>query len=150
MISQAGGLTDKAANEVLVLRENKNGETASISVDLEELMVNGNPKLNIPLQPNDVVNIPVDRIIHVYVFGEVRNPGALEVKISKKITLLQAIAQAGGLTENGSKSGVTIKRIDKRGGEQKIIVSLRDLIKGKKPDIPLKEGDVVYVKEAVF
>ena len=150
MISQAGGFKENAANEIYVLREGQDGNTASISIDLEDLLLNGNQKLNIPLQPNDVINVPVDRLITIYVFGQVREPGALQVKMSKKITLLQAIAQAGGLSENASKRGVIVKRKDKGGKEINMQVNLNDIIKGKKKDIPLKEGDVVIVKESIF
>lgn len=151
MISRAGGFTEKASNELFVLREGNNGMSATICIDLEDLLVNGNQKLNIPLKANDVINVPVDKIIHVYVWGEVTRPGALEVKMSKKITLLQAIAQAGGLTDGASKGGVVIKRKDKKTGkEREIKVNLKDIIKGKKTDIELLEGDVVYVPEKIF
>lgn len=150
MISQAGGFKENAANEIYVLREGQDGNTASIAIDLEDLLLNGNQKLNIPIQPNDVINVPVDRLITIYVFGEVRNPGAIQVKMSQKVTLLQAIAQAGGLSENASKRGITVKRKDKSGKEINIQVNLNDIIKGKKKDIPLKEGDVVIVKESIF
>jgi len=124
MISQAGGFKDTAANEIYVLREGQDGTAASISIDLEDLMINGNQNLNIPIQANDVINVPVDKLINVYVFGEVRQPGALQVKMSNKITLLQAIAQAGGLSENATKRGVTIKRRDKSGKEINLSVNL--------------------------
>jgi polysaccharide export outer membrane protein len=151
MISRAGGFTEKASNELFVLREGNNGIGATICIDLEDLLVNGNQKLNIPLKANDVINVPVDKIIHVYVWGEVTRPGALEVKMSKKITLLQAIAQAGGTTDGASKGGVVIKRKDKKTGkERKIKVNLKDIIKGKRQDIELLEGDVVYVPEKIF
>jgi len=150
VISQAGGFKENAADKIYVLREDKDGATTSIAIDLEELLLEGNQKLNIPLMAGDVVNVPVDKFIHVYVFGQVRNPGAIEVKMSKKITVLQAIAAAGGLTEGASKRGVTIKRVLKDGREQKIKVNLNDIIKGKKPDIVLQEGDVVYVPESIF
>ncbi len=150
MISQAGGFKENAANEIYVLREGQDGNTASISIDLEDLLLNGNQRLNIPLQPNDVINVPVDKLITIYVFGQVRNPGALQVKISKKITLLQAIAQAGGLSENASKRGVVVKRKDKSGKEINLKVNLNDIINGRKKDIPLQEGDVIIVKESIF
>jgi polysaccharide export outer membrane protein len=101
--------------------------------------------------PNDVVNVPVDLVIKVYVFGEVRNPGALQVKMSEKITLLQAIAQAGGTTENASKSRIIVKRKDLRTGKDtETRVNIKDIIGGKKSDIILQEGDVVYVPETIF
>lgn len=151
MISQAGGLTDRASSELYVWREGKNGIQDKIAINLEDLIINNNQALNIPIFPNDVINIPNDPLIHIYVFGAVRNPGALEVKLSKKITLLQAIAQAGGPAEGASKSGIIIKRKDKKTGREiKLTVNLRDIIKGKKPDIELNEGDVVYVPESII
>ncbi len=151
MISKAGGIKENASGQLFVLREAKGDELGSIAIDLEDLLANGNQKFNFPLQPGDVINIPVDKIILVFVFGEVRNPGALQVKTSKGITLLQAIAQAGGTTEGASRSGITIKRKDRKTGQEiKTKVNLKDVIKGRKPDIELNEGDVVFVPESIF
>ncbi len=151
MISKAGGIRENASNRLFVLREGKSGNAATIPIDLEDLLANGNPKLNIPLQAGDVINIPADKPMRVFVFGEVRSPGALEVKMSNKVTLLQAIAQAGGTAEGASKSGITIKRKDpKTGKEKKLKVNLNDILKGKKPDIELMEGDVVFVPASIF
>jgi len=150
ILSQAGGLDGNAGSELFVLRQSTSGVSAQLDVDLEELMVEGNPRLNIPLYPNDVINVPVDKIIHVYVFGEVKTPGALEVKKSKNFTLLQAIAQAGGTTSRASKSHVTIKRKDELGREIKDTVNLNDILKGKRPDVPMADGYVVFVPESIF
>jgi len=151
MISQAGGLTVGAASELYVIREGKDGIQSKLTIDLNDLIINNNQNLNIQLMPTDLINIPIDQIINVYVFGAVRNPGALQVKMSKKFTLLQAIAQAGGTAEGASKSGIIIKRKDlKTGKEITNKVNLKDIINGKKPDIELQEGDVVYVPESVF
>lgn len=151
IISQAGGLTDKASSELYVLRAGDDGGQTKLTIDLNDLIINNNQNLNIPLMPKDVINIPIDQIINVYVFGAVRNPGALPVKMSKKITLLQAIAQAGGTAEGASKSGIIIKRKDKKTGKEITTkVNLKDIINGKKPDIELQEGDVVYVPESIF
>ena len=85
-------------------------------------------------------------MLTVYVYGEVKSPGAIQYKQSKKITLLQAIAQAGGPTEYAAKSRVTIKRKDsKTGREMKIPVNLKKIIAGKISDITLEEGDVIIV-----
>jgi len=150
-ISQAGGITDRASSELFVLREDKKGVRNRIVIDLEDLLNNGNPKLDIPLQAGDTVNIPIDQVVNVFIFGEVRTPGALQVKMSKKITILQAIAFAGGLTDVASKRGITIMRKDRKTGKvARIKVNLNDIIKGKKPVIELQEGDVVYVPETIF
>ena len=146
LISKAGGFSESAGNELFVMRKGNGGSKEKITIDLNNLMLKGDPNLNIPLQPNDDIIVPVDMIILVYVWGEVRSPGALSVKMSKKITLLQAIAQAGGTTDSAKKSGVIIKRKDEKTGKEiQMTFNLNDIIKGKKPDPPLREGDVVYV-----
>ncbi len=151
MISQAGGLKETASDRILVLRRGEDGQTETIPIDMEDLMENGNPALNIPLQADDVVNIPADRVYSVYVFGEVRNPGAITVRASKGITLLQAIAQAGGTTENASLRGVVVKRKDpKTGREDKMTVNIKDILNNKRADMKIREGDVIYVKQSIF
>jgi polysaccharide export outer membrane protein len=146
VISLAGGLTPDAMGELYIFRQEPGGEKTKITIDLRDLIGNGNQALNIELQLNDVVNIPVDQTLTVFVYGEVKNPGAIQFKQSKKITLLQAIAQAGGPTEWASKSRVMIKRKDLRTGkEMRIPVNLKDVIGGKISDIILVEGDVIIV-----
>jgi polysaccharide export outer membrane protein len=150
IISMAGGFSETAGNEIFILREGQDGVTSSVAIDLKDLLVNGNQKLNIPIEPNDVINVPVDREIRVFVMGRVTKPGAIKSKLSEGVTLLQAIADAGGLAEGAKESAITITRKDKAGKEQKIRVNLRDIIKGKKKDVVLQEGDVVYVPESFW
>lgn len=146
LISKAGGFTENAGNEMFVMREGKGGLKANLTIDLNDLIMNGNQSLNIPLQPSDVINVPIDKIIQIFVWGEVKTPGALEVKYSKKITLLQAIAQAGGTTDSAQKSGVVITRKDeKTGKETRLTANLNQIMKGQKPNIVLKDGDVIFV-----
>jgi len=150
IISMAGGLSETAGNDIFILREGQDGQTKTIPIDLKDLLVNGNPALNIPIEPNDVINVPVDKEIRVFVMGRVSRPGAVKAKLSEGITLLQAIADAGGLAEGAKEGSITITRKGKDGKEQKIRVNLKSIIKGKKKDIVLREGDVVYVPESFW
>jgi polysaccharide export outer membrane protein len=150
IISMAGGFSETAGNDVFILREGPDGATSTIPIDLKDLLVNGNQTLNIPIEPNDVINVPVDKDIRVFVMGRVTRPGAVKAKLSEGITLLQAIADAGGLAEGAKKGSVTITRKDKTGKEQKIKVNLGDILKGRKKDIKLQEGDVVFVPESFW
>jgi polysaccharide export outer membrane protein len=146
VIAQAGGLTGQAINELFVYRQGQDGKQIRITINVEDLIIKGNQDLNIELQPKDVVNIPIDQTFNVFVYGEVNTPGAISYLSSKKITLLQAIAQAGGTTEWAKKSRIVIKRKDKKTGkEMKIGVNLKNMISGKVADIVLEEGDVVIV-----
>jgi polysaccharide export outer membrane protein len=145
-IAQAGGLTAQAMTELYIYRAGADGKQERIAVNLAELSSRGDRDLNIMLQPKDVIMIPVDQILNVFVYGEVRTPGVIPYMSSKRITLLQAIAQAGGTTEWAKKTKVVIKRKDRTSGkEMKINVNLKRMIQGKVADIALEEGDVVIV-----
>jgi polysaccharide export outer membrane protein len=145
-IAQAGGLTAQAMNELFIYRQGENGQQTRIAISLDDLMLAGRQDLNIELRPKDVVTVPIDQMFNVFVYGEVKSPGAIPYLSSKKISLVQAIAQAGGTTEWAKTRRVLIKRRDsKTGKEIKIKVNLKSMISGKLADIMLEEGDVVIV-----
>ena len=147
-ITQAGGLTAGHGKELYVLRTGRNGLSEQVAINIDQLMVEGRPELNIPLAPNDLVNVPLDTPIVIYVMGEVMKPGKLEFRSSQTPTLLQAIAAAGGQTDRASRN-VIIKRIT-NGREQTIKVNYRQILKGSRKDEILRDQDTVYVDEALF
>jgi polysaccharide export outer membrane protein len=145
MIAQAGGITAQAVDEVYIYRQAEDGKQTIIAINLDDL-ASGSQEFNVQLNPKDVISIPIERTLNVFVYGEVKTPGAIPFLSSKKITLLQAIAQAGGPTEWAKKSKVLIKRKDRKTGkEMKIRANLKSMISGKIADIILEEGDVVIV-----
>jgi len=150
IVSEAGGLTRDAGSDIIIIRQLLDGTSTSLRISIDDLFLKGDAKLNVPLEPGDIVNIPVDKLVAVYVFGQVKNPGALQVKRSAIPTLLQAIAQAGGFTERASRGGVVIKRKDETGKEQEIKVNVRRILSNKQKDVPLLENDTVYVPESLF
>jgi polysaccharide export outer membrane protein len=78
-----------------------------------------------------------------YIRGEVRSPGRFP--LVPGITILQAVATAGGYTEFASPRRVRILR----GGET-IKVNLLDLDKHPEKDLPLEARDVIIVPKAWF
>lgn len=80
----------------------------------------------------------------VYVLGEVSRPGELSPR--GPITVLQAIALAGGFTRFASPNDVVIVRHDAR-GERRIPFSYNDVVeKGDlRQDLPLLTSDTVVV-----
>ncbi len=147
-ITQAGGLTTGYGRELYVLRTGQNGLSEQLAIDIEGLMVSGNPDLNIPLAPNDLVNIPLDTAITIYVLGEVHKPGKALFRRSQTPTLLQAIADAGGQTDR-AHSEVIVKRMV-NGKEQTIRANYKRIIAGRQKDLILQDNDTVVVREAFF
>ena len=150
MLSAAGGLTDQAGNQAFILREGPDGAPLTIPIDLDDLIVNNNQELNIPIEPKDTISVPIDREIRVFVSGRVNQAGPVTAKLSRGITLLQAIAGAQGLAQGAKQSAIMIKRVDSKGQEVRFKVNLKDIIKGKKKDIKLQDGDVVHVPESFW
>lgn len=147
-ITQAGGLTAGHGRELYVLRTARNGLSEQVAIDIDELLVQGKPELNIPLSPNDLVNIPVDVPIAIYVMGEVMRPGKVDFRSSQTPTLLQAIAASGGPTDRASRYAI-IKRVV-NGQQQTLTVNYRRIIDGKTSDTILLDNDTVFLKEALF
>jgi polysaccharide export outer membrane protein len=147
-ITQAGGLASGYGRTLYVLRTAANGLTEQIAVDIDDLMVNGNPDLNLPLRANDVINVPIDSSINIYVLGEVMHPGSVQFRRSQTPTLLQTLAAAGGPTDRASKV-VILKRVV-NGTEKTFRYDFKKIIDGRQTDVVLLDGDRVVFKESFF
>jgi polysaccharide export outer membrane protein len=77
----------------------------------------------------------------VYVIGQVHAPGVFPLQ--GEMTILQAIAQAGGFTDWAKTGGVILLRKTKE-GDQRIVVNLNKVIKGGE-DVRLQAGDKIIV-----
>ncbi|HEX3129587.1 MAG TPA: polysaccharide biosynthesis/export family protein [Thermoanaerobaculia bacterium] len=148
-ITAAGGLTSSHGRMAYILRHADNGLSDQVAIDLDDLLVRADPRVNVPIFPNDLINIPATLEVTVYFLGEVSQPGALTFKSTERITLLSAVARAGGLTDRAGRK-IKIRRSDPSGKAQDIEVDYKRIVAGKDPDVPLQEGDVVVVKESFF
>lgn len=86
------------------------------------------------------VIVPTQRY---YVRGEVRNPG--QFTLTGGVTILQALAAAGGFTEYANKARVDVIRAGKT-----IRVNVRELEKRPTLDQELQAGDVIIVHRSAF
>ncbi len=148
-LTAAGGLADNHGNVIHVLRRADNGLTDQLSIELDDLMLRADPRVNIPIFANDLINVPGTVEVTVYCLGEVKQPGALAFKSNERISLLAAIAHAGGLTDRAG-SRILIKRAGATEGAQEIIVDYKKVLAGKEPDVELRQGDVIFIKESFF
>ncbi|HXU46747.1 MAG TPA: polysaccharide biosynthesis/export family protein [Thermoanaerobaculia bacterium] len=147
-ITAAGGLAENHGNLVHILRQAENGLSDQVSIDLTDLLVRADPKVNLPIFANDLINIPATVELTVYCLGEVARPGAVTFKSTDRITLLAAIARAGGLTDRAANR-IQIKR-SSRGAATELQADYKRILSGKAPDVVLAEGDVIVAKESFF
>lgn len=150
IISEAGGLTEEAGPNIFVIRRQEDGADLTQKIPIEELFTQGNSDLNIQILPHDVVNVPVEKKVKIFVFGEVKAPQALEVPQSEIPTLLKAIVMAGGFSDRAIKRSVQIKWVDEGGVSQIRKVNVKEIIKNRMDDPQLKENDIVYVPGTKF
>jgi polysaccharide biosynthesis/export protein len=150
VLVEAGGFTPRASGEVSIargegtfdggeralrLRFGSASPSAVDQVNLELLLRNGDIITALPK-------------FYVTVEGEVTRPG--RYVLDGDLTVTGAISTAGGLTRYG-KSDVQVRRVDTQSGKTTIIeVDLKDVRKGKKPDLPLLPNDVVTVPRRIF
>jgi polysaccharide export outer membrane protein len=150
MVGEAGGLNDRAGKKIIVQRPYAASGQDRVEIDIEELVYDGNPLLNVPLQPGDIVLVPYLQEVRVYVNGAVRNPGMYKFPVDQEATVLQAVTAAGGATERADESRVAIVRRHESGTRQVFKVNLNRVKKGKEEDILLEENDIVVVPESFF
>ncbi|MEO6259611.1 MAG: SLBB domain-containing protein, partial [Thermoanaerobaculia bacterium] len=147
--TQAGGLAPAYGRTLYILRSSANGLSDQLAIDVDDLTIRGNADLNVPLRANDVINIPSESLVTVYVLGEVMRPGKVQFPRSQQHpTLLQALADAGGLTDRASRTVVLKRWVN--GAEATIEKNFKRIIDGKQTDLPLLDNDTIVVKESLF
>ena len=110
-------------------------------VDLRHLLNRVNPAYNIRLRPGDLIYIPDSSDTMVYVMGEVHRPGAY--RLTPDMALLDALAQAGGPTEDADPASITLYRPEKQAIQG---TPLQALVTGERLlNFSLQEGDVIFV-----
>lgn len=159
IISKAGGVTDNAAQEILIVRPAEgvsNQQPASldskdnqlIRINLQTLLA-GDLHKNIHVQNNDTIYLPKASLYSV--FGEVRNPGLYSLE--KDTTIIEAISIAGGPTENADTQKLELLRKKDDGVREKIILNIKELLQVKEEgteEFMIHDGDVIYQPRAEF
>lgn len=137
LLAVAGGVATTGGELVTVvgMRDNKPYRT---EVNLIDVFADGQrSKYDIRVQDGDV--IWVDRAPVVYIYGETQKPGQL--RLERDMTVLQALATGGGLTQRGTERGIRVHRRGRDGKMQIIQPTMDDM---------LMPGDVVYIRESIF
>jgi polysaccharide biosynthesis/export protein len=139
LISAAGGLSERAGKSITVTHKTEPDKPimVAISRNLED-----HPESNIRVFAGDT--IMVRRADVVYVVGDVARPSGFLMDNGGKLSVLQAIALAGGTTASAKLTGA---RIIRKGptGVTEIPVSLKKLLQAKSDDIPLQADDILFV-----
>jgi polysaccharide export outer membrane protein len=155
VISMAGGLRSEVGDTIRITRRidqgelplpnarvDETGKFLIADVDVRSVMEMTNPDQNILIRPYDVIS--VSRANIVYVVGDVQRAGGFVA--NGKLTVVQALALAGGFTANANEKEARILR-RQEGTEKRleIAVDLRKVLKGDHEDIALRPDDILFV-----
>lgn len=135
-VALAGGSTELAA-ETLFFTTQRSGTAVTQEVNIDELFRAPASALNKDLLPGDVIYVP--KAPQVYVYGEVQRPSMY--KIDKNMTVMQAIAKAGGLTIRGTQRSVKLHRKNAEGAVVKQVPDLTAV---------LQDEDVLFIEESLL
>jgi polysaccharide biosynthesis/export protein len=139
VLSLAGGLTSLADRHIVIQRAGKNAERvrAFLPNRADDAL-----DANLLVHPGDTVLVPKAGI--VYVLGDVAHPGGYVMQNDSQLTVLQAIALAAGASKTASEKRVRLVRnVD--GITRSLDLPLRDMERGRDPDVPLQANDILYV-----
>ncbi len=81
----------------------------------------------------------------ITVIGEVNRPGVIPVA-TEKISLIEALAEAGDMTIYGKRDNVLLVREDKSGEKHKVRLNMNDANIINSPYYYLQQNDIVYVE----
>jgi polysaccharide export outer membrane protein len=139
LLAQAGGATEKGSDIIYILRPDNAGNVQRLKVNLNGAVdvKDATPAVLQTLHGGDSIYVPAAE--QFYIAGQVHAPAMY--RLESGMTLVEAIARAGGITERGSASRVQIKRRNSKGGYT--------VISGK-PDEKIQPDDVITVKERIF
>jgi protein involved in polysaccharide export with SLBB domain len=134
-MQSGGGTVDLAALE----EEVSNGP--AVIIPLKTAMRGSAKYMNMPANPGDIIVVPGGG--NVMVTGWVYKPGYFGV--GSGLTVLGAVASAGGAMFAANTSEATLIRSDGAGNKISLPVNLDKIATGEAPDIPVRANDVVDV-----
>jgi polysaccharide export outer membrane protein len=121
------------------------GNDQSVTVDLRSLLQSGNRLADMRLRRGDFIFVPAPRDEFISVMGQVSHPGA--VAYSPDLTLHQALALAGGLTD---AAGKTITIVQAATNKTITITYKQMMMPNGDREITLHAGDIIAVPKSGF
>jgi polysaccharide export outer membrane protein len=146
-LSDAQGVKEGADRIAYVVRARpRPGEPQPLTVDLEALLRQGDPRYNVVVEPGDSIYVPETNTY--YATGEVEKRGAFSLR--RHMTLARAITEAGGVTKHAATGDIRVIRTLPTGDKQELgPFDLQAVMSGdERQDIALQGQDVVVVPDS--
>ena len=138
VLSMAGGATQKSGPTVTITHKGRPNDV--VVVNLAD--VGRSTDANAGVLPGDTVFVSKAGI--VYVVGDVRTPSGIVIENDSDMTVLKAIAMAGGTNPTASVNSAKLIRKTANGHEETSI-PLKRIFAAKATDLKLQPEDIIFV-----
>jgi protein involved in polysaccharide export with SLBB domain len=98
-----------------------------------------------PLDDGDIIHVQAAQPNTVFVGGLVNRPAPQNYIPGSRISVLQAIAAAGGLRTDVTPTEGTLVRRQQDGSDAMVKLDLNKIVRGEEPNIQLAAGDILWV-----
>jgi polysaccharide export outer membrane protein len=145
-LAMAGGLNDSASRTVSIVHAADPRQIIHVTLNVGAQTPESIQEGRMEILPGDSIFVARSGI--VYLVGELMRPGGFQVEHNNRLTLLEAVALAGGLTRTAKASQSRLIRRSATGREE-MRVNLQKVLYGGGPDLLLTDGDIVFVPNSV-
>jgi polysaccharide biosynthesis/export protein len=145
-LAMAGGLNDSASRTVSIVHAADPRQIIHVTLNVGAQTPESIQEGRMEILPGDSIFVARSGI--VYLVGELMRPGGFQVEHNNRLTLLEAVALAGGLTRTAKASQSRLIRRSATGREE-MRVNLQRVLYGGGPDMLLTDGDIVFVPNSV-
>jgi polysaccharide export outer membrane protein len=148
-IIRAGGISDVAGSDILVSHQtpSSNGSIAMTErIPVRSLMDPSDPASSLLLEGGEIIRVPLGG--RIFIVGNVKHPGPLQIAEGSDNTVLKDITLAGGLDSFTSHTAYIYRVEAGTGRNDRIPIQIKKIMTFKAPDVPLYANDMVYVPNA--
>jgi polysaccharide export outer membrane protein len=138
VVSEAGGFSQSASRKIAIIRRN---QPDPIRVNLPRNLADDMTG-NVEIMPGDTITVPRAPII--YVVGDVTRPAGLLVD-NGSMSVLQALALAGGTNHTAKLSAARIIHRDSTGSLTETKIEIKKMLEAKAPDVTLQADDILFI-----
>jgi polysaccharide export outer membrane protein len=138
VLSMAGGATPKSGPTVTITHRSRPNDPVQVKL----VDVGQSSNANSKILPGDTVFVSKAGL--VYVVGDVKNPSAVVIENDSEMTVLKAIAIAGGVNPTAALNSAKLIRRTSNGPEETPL-SLKKILAAKGTDLKLQPEDIIFV-----
>jgi polysaccharide export outer membrane protein len=136
VLALAGGAAVTGGDKVILIGT-RQGKAFKKEIDTGAIFVDNKLDEDPVISAGDKIYVPIAAVF--YIFGEVQRPGPY--RMERGMSVMQALAQGGGLTPRGTERNIKLHRRNAKGELEKLTPEMSDQI------LP---NDVIYVRESIF